>query len=405
MNLSMSIKNNIKNKFFQIIVLLLMVSLVIDPATGLNSAKNGLYLWFNILLPSLLPFFILSELFIASGLVQYFGRLLGPIMKPIFRISGEGSFPLVMSFVSGYPIGAKLTSRLRSLNLISKAEGDRLITLASTSGPLYILGAVLIGMLSMPNLTGLMIIPHYLGAITVGLIFGHLPDRDKRLRKHHIPTKEITNNNKIENNSLPIIISNSVRDSINSILLIGGFVIIYNVIIDVLLGSTLVNIFITNIGNIININPELLKGIFAGFIELTTGCNRISSLDISMIHKILSINFIIGWGGLSILSQAISFISQTDINVKLYLISKGLHGLISTIYTYILYLLFYKDYIIPSSIDSFIQKEVYNLKSWLESIYFSTKMSIGICLFFIVLSILVYNISVYKKTPPSRKSN
>lgn len=397
MNLSISIKNNIRNKFFQIIVLVLMVSLVINPSMGLNSARNGLHLWFNILLPSLLPFFILSELFIASGLVQYFGRLLGPIMRPIFKISGEGSFPLIMSFVSGYPVGAKLTSRLRGLNLISKREGDRLVTLASTSGPLYILGAVLIGMLSMPNLTGLMIIPHYLGAITVGIVFSHLPNNPKRSRKQYIPSKQITNNNKIKSDSLPVIITNSVRDGVNSILLIGGFVIIYNVIIDVLLSSHLVNIFIIRIGNMININPELIKGIFAGLIELTTGCNRISSLDISMIHKILSINFIIGWGGLSILSQAISFISQTDINVKLYFVSKALHGFISTVYTYILYILFYKDYLIPSSLDNFIKEEVYNLKTWLENIYFSTKMSFGICIFFIVLSILVHNISFIKK--------
>lgn len=392
MNLSIPIKNTIKKKFFQIIVLTLMLSLLMDPAQGLISAKNGLYLWLNILLPSLLPFFILSELFIASGLVQYFGRLLGPIMKPAFRISGEGSFPLVMSFVSGYPVGAKLTSRLRGLNLISKAEGDRLITLASTSGPLYILGAVLIGMLSMPSLTGLMIIPHYLGAITVGLIFSHLPKNSNNLKKKYISSQQIINNNKLENESLAIIISNSVRDSINSILLIGGFVIIYNVIIDVILGSQFVNISITHIGNIININPELLKGIFAGFIELTTGCNRIASLDVSMLYKILSINFIIGWGGLSILSQAISFISQTDINIKLYLLSKGLHGLMSAIYTYILYLLFYKNYLITSSIDNFIKIEVYNLKTWLENFYFSTKMSIGICLFFIILSLLVHNV-------------
>ena len=59
--------------------------------------------------------------------------------------------------------------------MISKPEGDRLITLASTSGPLFILGAVLTGMLSVPDLSGLMIIPHYMGALTVGLIFSRLP--------------------------------------------------------------------------------------------------------------------------------------------------------------------------------------------------------------------------------------
>lgn len=397
MNLSISIKNNIKNKFFQVIILVLIVSLVKNPAMALDSAKNGLTLWFNILLPSLLPFFILSELFIASGLVKYFGKLLEPIMKPIFRIPGEGTFPLVMSFVSGYPVGAKLTSRLRGLSIIKKSEADRLITLASTSGPLYILGAVMIGMLSISNLNGLMLIPHYLGVITVGLIFSRLPDKPEKNHKKSQMNPQNISNNETKNESLPIIISNSVRDGINSILLIGGFVIIYNVIIDILLSSQLLNIFIITISKFLNINPQLLEGIFAGFIELTTGCSRISSLDIDLLYKILSINFIIGWGGLSILSQAISFISQTDINIKLYMVSKLLHGLISTIYTYILYLFFYKDYFVPSFLNHIIKKEIYNLQTWLENIYFSTKFSIGICIFFMILSILVYNISTYTK--------
>lgn len=402
MNLSISIKNNTKNRLFQLIILILIISLVRNPAMSLESAKDGLYLWFNILLPSLLPFFILSELFIASGLVQYFGKLLGPIMKPIFRISGEGTFPLVMSFVSGYPVGAKLTSRLRGLDLITKPEADRLITLASTSGPIYILGAVLIGMLAMPNLSGLMIIPHYLGALTVGLIFGRFPNKSDKRQRNNISTKHTLKDNKTKNDSLPIIISNSVREGINSILLIGGFVIIYNVIIDMVLASNLINILIINSSKLLNINPELIRGIFAGFIELTTGCSRIAALDISMIYKVISINFLIGWGGLSILSQAISFISQTDINVTLYLASKILHGFISAVYTYILYLLFYKDYLIPSSFHNVIGKDIYTLKNWLENIYFSSGISIGVCVFFIIFSLLVHNIWSFRK---SQKKN
>lgn len=403
MNSSILIGKNKKNRVFQVTILILVFSLVKNPSMALESAKNGLNLWFNILLPSLLPFFILSELFIASGLVQYFGRLLEPIMKPIFKISGQGTFPLVMSFVSGYPVGAKLTSRLRGLNIITKAEGDRLITLASTSGPLYILGAVLIGMLAMPNLTYLMILPHYLGVITVGFIFSRIPNRYDKKGKNNSSNRSFIKDEKNSSDPLAIIISNSVRDGINSILLIGGFVIIYNVVIDILLESSLVNIFIIYSSRLFNINPELAKGVLAGFIELTTGCSRIAALDISFIIKIISINFLIGWGGLSILSQAISFISQTDINIKLYILSKSLHGLISAGYTYILYLLFYKDYILPSSFDKMVELNIYNLKNWLDNIYYSSRLSIGVFMFFIIFSLLVHNLWTLKNHKKKRR--
>lgn len=391
-------KISCKQYIFQFFIFLLILSLVKNPSISLNSAKNGLFLWFNILLPSLLPFFILSELFITSGLVNHFGKLLGPIMKHIFNISGEGSFPLIMSFVSGYPLGAKLTSRLRSLNIISKPEGDRLITLASTSGPSYILGSVLIGMLSINNLKGLMIIPHYLGAITVGLVFSCSSRRNSlKLKYERVPSKNASYSNNHNTASLSSLISDSVKDSVNSILVIGGFVIIYNVIIDILLSSKLIYSFIIDISNLFSINPELLNGIFAGFIELTTGCHRISSMDIHMLNKFLILNFLIGFGGLSILSQAISFITQTDISIKKYLVSKVLHGFISTIYTYILYFLYYKNEIMTSFSDNIVKENMYNFKNWIHNLYLSTKLSFIVCIFFIILSTFIYSISTLKK--------
>ena len=178
--------------------------------------------------------------------------------------------------------------------MISKPEGDRLITLASTSGPLFILGAVLTGMLSMPDLSGLMIIPHYMGALTVGLIFSRLPRLSGQKQvKQFKPSKKIE---KVNNStSLPDLISRSVKDSVNSILLIGGFVIIYNVIIDMVLASQITRILIQKVSQVFMLNPSLLEGILAGLIELTTGCNRISLADVNLLYKILGINFIIGW--------------------------------------------------------------------------------------------------------------
>lgn len=386
-------KINIKNRSFQIIILLLIISIVKNPSMSINSAKTGLNLWLNILVPSLFPFLIMSELFISSGLVKSLGSLLEPVMKPIFGISGEGSFPFIMSLVSGYPVGAKLTSRLRGLDIISKEEGDRLITIASTSGPLFILGSVSIGMLSLADIGGLLIIPHYLAVITVGLIFRCIPSNPKNNFYHKSPSSQMNSMGKeIESDSIPIIISNSVRDSINSILIIGGFVIIYNVIIDVLLDSQFISILLIDLSRILKVDQELLKGFFAGLIELTTGCSRIASLNINIMIKIQTINFLIGWGGLSILSQAISFISQTDISIKKYISSKFLHGIISSIYTYLLYLIYYRDYLIPSSSNNILGVEINSLKVWLDNIYSSTKMSIGICIFFILLSILVHEI-------------
>lgn len=383
---------NIKTSIFQIILIILIVSIVINPATAINSAKNGLSLWFNVLLPSLLPFLILSQLFITSGFVEFFGKLLGPIMRPIFNVSGLGAFPLLISIVSGYPIGAKITSDLRHSNLINKIEGNRLITFTSTSGPLFILGSILIGMLNLPQFSLLMMLPHYLGILTVGIIFRFYKNSSFKYDSHinrdsHLKSQISPNNDSIGKN-----ISTSVQEGINSILLIGGFVIMYNVIIDLLLMSGLVSKTILSISNYTGINPQIIEGVVAGFIELTTGCKKISTININPIYKIMVLNFLIAWGGLSILSQAISFISQTDISVPLYLFSKFLHGVFSFLYTYLIYILGYKATVIPSSVDVFILENEYNLYEWLHTFLGSTKLSIAICVYFIVLSLFVHQI-------------
>lgn len=391
----MTIKSSkIHYKPFLTIILVLIILVVTNPTVSINSAKEGLDLWFNILIPSLFPFFILSELLISLKFVDFFGSLLKPIMKPVFNVPGQAAFPLIMSVMSGYPVGIKLTSRLREKNIINREDGNRLICFVSTSGPLFILGAVLIGMLNSPKLGPLIIIPHYLGAITLGLLFSRVKLKDKNDNARKNLLKNNNNYNNLDNSSttktsIGLLISKSIKDSIDSILLIGGFVIIYSVVIELLFMSKTFNSAVLFGSNILNIKPDLIKGIIAGIIELTTGCKRIAASNLNIIIKILACNFLIGWGGLSIHSQAISFISLTDLNSYLYLFSKFLHGILSVVYTYIIYVLFYKNEIIPSM---FTQSYVISsgFYSWIYLFMNSVKVSILVIMYFIIFSLLVY---------------
>lgn len=389
--------SKIQNKFFITIILIIIILVITNPNSAINSARDGLELWFNVLVPSLLPFLILSELLISLKFVDIFGRLLQPLMKPLFNVSGQGAFPLLMSVMSGYPVGIKLTSRLREKNILTKEDGNRLICFVSTSGPLFILGAVLIGMLNSPKLGPLLIFPHYLGTLTLGLLFRSFKTNSKKVysTKNLVSEEKIlsiTNNSLIPKSSIPkssigVLISNSVRDSIDSILLIGGFVIIYSVIIELLFISKGFNSAIIMTSNYLHIKPDLIKGVIAGIIELTTGCKRIAESEISLIVKILLCNFLIGWGGLSIHSQALSFISLTDLNSYLYLFSKLLHGILSTIYTYLIYIIFYKNTIIPSMVyTSYVIKT--GLNNWIYIFTSSIKTSIFVIMYFIIFSLL-----------------
>ena len=160
-------------KYFlpKIIVLLLIIGIIIFPDDSIEAAQNGIHIWVSILMPSLLPFIIGANLIVSLKLVDIIGVIINPITQFIFNVSGKSALVFAISAVSGYPVGARLASDLRLNQDISQYEGQRLVSFCSTSGPLFIIGAVAVGMLNDSYLGYVMLICHYLGAITVGLLF------------------------------------------------------------------------------------------------------------------------------------------------------------------------------------------------------------------------------------------
>lgn len=90
----------LKNLFFPFIFSLFTIALLIFSSTNLQSAKTGLQLWANSVVPSLLPFFIATELLSYTNVVSILGRLFNPLMRPLFNVPGEGSFAFIMGIIS-----------------------------------------------------------------------------------------------------------------------------------------------------------------------------------------------------------------------------------------------------------------------------------------------------------------
>ena len=92
-------------------------------------------------------------------------------MKPIFNIRGEGSFALIMGWLSGYPVGAKIACNFRKSQVCSKEECERLLSFTNNSGPLFIIGTVGISLYGNYYIGILLMLTHILACITVGIIF------------------------------------------------------------------------------------------------------------------------------------------------------------------------------------------------------------------------------------------
>jgi Ni/Fe-hydrogenase subunit HybB-like protein len=68
------------------------IAMVQYPKPTFDAAIMGLNLWWNVVFPSLLPFFILSEILMGLGVVHFIGVLLEPLMRPVFNVPGIGAF-------------------------------------------------------------------------------------------------------------------------------------------------------------------------------------------------------------------------------------------------------------------------------------------------------------------------
>lgn len=359
-----SIQVYIKKSLLPLFCLLFITALIIYPKTVVASASKGINLWLNIVFPSLFPFFVASQLLSKSGFINIFGIILEPIMRPLFNIPGCGSFALAMGVVSGYPVGATITTDLRKQELISKTEAERLLTFTNNSGPLFIMGSVAVGMFQLPKVGYLLYISHIAACITVGLIFRYYKKENSKLtkskmkmsQKMHLELKKMRNSN-INTWTL---FGECIKNSIYTILTIGGFIIFFSVFINILITSGLIgracNLapdFISKFG----IESKTLEGLFCGIFEITTGANLISLASADLTIKLCSISLIIGWAGFSVHTQVMSIVSSSDISVKPYIIGKSIQGIISAVYTYIGITLFNKSLMLESTVFSNISEK------------------------------------------------
>ena len=129
--------------FISILLIILLSFLVIVPEVSISACLTGINVWATSILPALFPFFFFTKMLGDLGFITYISRCVAPLTKRLFNTSGISSYVYLMSILSGYPVGAKITSDLYENKIIDLGEAHRIVTFTSTSGPLFILGVML----------------------------------------------------------------------------------------------------------------------------------------------------------------------------------------------------------------------------------------------------------------------
>ncbi|MCT2538077.1 sporulation integral membrane protein YlbJ [Aquibacillus koreensis] len=342
------LKDKFKSLSLAGIAIFTAITLINFPGEVLNASERGLDMWWGTVFPSLLPFFITAELLIGFGVVRFIGVLFEPIMRPLFNVPGVGGFVWAMGMASGYPSGAKLTSRLRQENQITKIEAERLVSFTNASNPLFIIGAISVGFFHDEQLGVLLAVCHYLGNAIVGIcmrFYGknsqEIPERSSGRLSIYKALQELHRTRLKEKRPFGKILGDAVINSVQTLLMIGGFIIIFSVftkLISIIGIATIFASFLAIGLNILGIPEQLALPMFSGLFEITLGAKLISDAEVnSLFFQAIALSFILAFNGFSVQAQVASIIAETDIRFAPYFFSRILHGIFASILVILLY--------------------------------------------------------------------
>lgn len=318
----MKIKISIKDTVLFLIISSSIIYLAFDPKTASAAASEGLKLCINTIIPSLFPFLVLSSVFIKIGGANILGKALGPVMRPLFGVSGNGAAALILGLIGGYPLGAKTAGTLYENGLCSKKEAEKLLGFCGNCGLGFIFGIIGSSVFGNSKAGLIIYLIHILSSILTGIV----------LRGHS--AKKIKTNLEIDEikPTFPEIFTQSVKASFSSALDVCGFVIFFNVV-NSLFSRIGLSVLISGLLTDIGLESAVSEIVFSGLLELTSGVNALKNVANTNTALLLA-SVLVSWGGISVHCQTVSVLSGSGLSTKKYFLGKAIQTAFSAIISF-----------------------------------------------------------------------
>jgi len=328
----MALSVNFRSCLIKVAMLLFLCCLLTFPSAALSGAKNGLLLWFNQVLPSLLPFLILSTLFLSTGLSDSIAKKLSPVLSPVFHCSPSGCYAVIIGLLAGLPVGAKTITSLTESGRITKKEGQYLLPLCNNPSPLFLLGFVSVSVLNRPDLRYPILLIVTLSSILAAMIMRPHPDSAPSSSSSlpmattpHILNKKQPSGSACSATALPyapkttfsfsfLLLDSAIEQAFSVLTRVGGYIILFSVLANLLTKLPL---------------PPFILACMGTFFEITTGSSALAALSLPTGVLLPLITGFMTFAGLSTAAQTKSVLAGTEFPFAHYLLTKALAGLIA----------------------------------------------------------------------------
>lgn len=309
--------------FFTLMIIFFLICMISNPSRFIEKSLDGISAWAFNVLPSVLPFMFFTRVLSQLDLMPKILKPLAPISKTFFKTPPISIYTFIMAILSGYPVGSKMVADLYMQGKITKQDAFKMTSFCSTSGPMFIVGAVGIGMFKSSKIGYILFLSHFLGAIINGIIFRNFKFKKSQENQKQSPAQSSQNIAPPKSN---FDLSSIVLDSTLAILSVGSIITIFFIIIECF-------------SPIISLMPQTTSCLFEGVLEITKGCLDLATLQ----NKFLAItlaSFVISFGGVSTILQSLTMLSKLQMPTKLFVLQKFLHAVFSCIVTIIILLIF-----------------------------------------------------------------
>lgn len=278
---------------FVLIILLSLFYILNYPAATVTAAANGLVLWFERILPALLPFAILSNIIIASDILSVLTAKINPFIRMFLPVSESGTFVLFSGFLFGFPMGSKNCAELLLQHKIEKEEADVLFIITNNISPVFIQSYILEQQLKLPGYFGISLLILYLPPLLLGYFLL------KKNRVSDFSHKKPTSRSKINFQ----IVDAGIMNGFETLTKIGGYIMIFSI-----LASCIAMLPF----------PDTAKLCCIGITELTNGIHILCRMKMTKESQYVIAMIFTAFGGISGIAQTSAMIKDTGLSIKKY---------------------------------------------------------------------------------------
>lgn len=371
--LSINLKGTAKSAFQIFAVLVCCILMIIFPKGTSDGAGKGLKYCLELLIPSLFPFMVLSSYMVRSGISAKLSKIFSPAAKLLFRLPGSAAPTVIMSFIGGFPVGAKGIAGLYETKLISLNQAKRMSLFCVGAGPAFLITAVGTVLLNNVNLGIILLISQILSGFILGII-----SRFFYTEKEIIKT-DVQKSNAGRSN--PFV--EACADGSNGIISLSALVVLFQAFIGIIEQSGLSQA-VCKILSILGVG-RYSEIILPSILEVTGACSLISQ---GAFH-ICILSAVIAFGGLCVHLQIWGILSEIQPNKLLFIFFRLLNAVLSGFFTYLI-TLFYNP--AGEVFNSFSEKPSANMAT-----HFSGGLAVLILSMLFMLSISITKNKLYNK--------